>query len=329
MSDLENLLESFESTGCECAYRQPVGSEKIVFVHDSYKKKRGQVYEFTDQEYGILTSLLRKTKLPSNSYQFVAAVKDFNVEEDDISTKVLSKHREFLSEDLDEIQPNLIIPLGNLALKAVTKKSGVATKRGKEFHIQLESETVVPVVPTIHPGVLYLEPKDRRLFIQDVNNAYAKFILKTNRFDSSPYELVNGDLPRALELLEETLTKEVVAMDLETEGLDFKKHKVLTIGFSFDEKQGFVIPIHHKESEFSPLELSKIKEKIQELMSKEDIVKVFHNCKFDLKFLMNWGLKNLNNIEDTQVMHSLIDENLPHGLMDLVKQFFPSELETY
>jgi len=28
-------------------------------------------------------------------------------------------------------------------------------------------------------------------------------------------------------------------------------------------------------------------------------------------------------------MHSLIDENLPHSLMDLVKEYFPQELEKF
>ena len=68
---------------------------------------------------------------------------------------------------------------------------------------------------------------------------------------------------------------------------------------------------------------------MQDLISDESVVKIFHNSKFDVKFLLNWGIKDFNNIEDTQVMHSLVDENLPHSLMDLVKQYFPQELEKF
>ena len=60
-----------------------------------------------------------------------------------------------------------------------------------------------------------------------------------------------------------------------------------------------------------------------------NVVKIAHNSKFDYKFLRSWGLTDFNNIEDTQIMHSLVDENLPHSLKDLVKQFFPEDLETY
>ena len=64
-------------------------------------------------------------------------------------------------------------------------------------------------------------------------------------------------------------------------------------------------------------------------MENPAIGKVFHNCKFDLKFLRNWGVEVFNNIHDTQIMHSLVDENKPHGLMDIVKENWASELEEF
>ena len=44
---------------------------------------------------------------------------------------------------------------------------------------------------------------------------------------------------------------------------------------------------------------------------------------------MTFGIEDFNNIGDTKIMHSLLDENLPHGLMDLVKEYFPQELEKF
>tara|TARA_R110000822_G_scaffold43480_1_gene117293 strand:+ start:764 stop:1753 length:990 start_codon:yes stop_codon:yes gene_type:complete len=329
MSDLENLFDSFEEKESRTTFVQDVGVEKIVFVHDSYQRKHGRTYEFSDQEYNILKILLEKTLLPAGSYQFVAAIKDFNVKEDDLTTKDIAYHRELLEEDLKVIQPSLVIPLGNLALKTLTKKSGVSNKRGKEFAVSLEDGGVnLPVVPTLHPFSLYAEPKLRGLFIQDVDNAYKKFILKENKFDGSKYELVNGDLARFDELMDIVLSSEAVAFDLETEGLDFVKDKLLTFGISYDDHEAFVFPVHHKEAEWAPSELKHIHDRCSDLMS-SNVVKIAHNSKFDYKFLRSWGLTDFNNIEDTQIMHSLVDENLPHSLKDLVKQFFPEDLETY
>jgi len=330
MQELENLFDSFKKEDDSAAvFRSEVGEEKIVFVHDSYTQKRGRVYEFSDKEFDILSTLLKKTKLPIDCYQFVAALKSFNAREDDITIAILSAHREYLAEDLEGIQPDLIIPLGNLALKAVTKKSGISSKRGKEFAIELESGKLVPVVPTLHPFSLYVEPKFRSLFVQDVDNAYNKFILKENKFDGSPYELINGDILKFDSLMDEADKSTAVSFDLETNGLDFKKHKIMTIGISYKEKHAFVFPINHAECEFSPSELSHIRERVKSLMKNEKVVKIAHNLKFDYKFLRSWGVEEFNNMEDTQIMHSLVDENLPHGLMDLVKQYFPKELEKF
>ena len=51
--------------------------------------------------------------------------------------------------------------------------------------------------------------------------------------------------------------------------------------------------------------------------------------KFDYKFMRQWGLKDFNNIEDSQIIHSLLDENKPHSLKDLTKEYFPNELDVY
>ena len=325
--ELDSILDSFENEEKKKIYREDAGDEKIVFLHDSYRQKYGKTYSFDDEEYGILTSLLGKTNMPEGSYQFVPAIGGFNMREDDVTTELLHLHREKLLEDLSTIGPTLIIPLGNLSFKTLTKKSGVTSKRGKEFHVDIAGNSV-PVVPTLHPFSLYSEPKLRRLFVQDVDNAYDKFVLNVNKFDSSPYELVT-EVDRFEELIVEARTHEAVAIDIETNGLDYKLGKIMTIGFSFEEKQGFVIPIYHSESQFIDRDIQRIKELTQGLITDENVVKIFHNSKFDIKFLMNWGITDFNNLEDTQIMHALVDENLPHSLMDLVKQYFPHELEKF
>jgi len=324
---LDSLLNSFENDEKKNVHREDVGTEKIVFIHDSYRQKYGKTFAFEDEEYGILTSLLSKTGVPDGSFQFIPAIGGYNMREDDVTTEVMHVHREKLLEDLEAIGPTLIIPLGNLSFKTLTKKSGVTNKRGKEFSVELNGEPV-PVVPTLHPFSLYSEPKVRRLFVQDVDNAYDKFILNVNKFDSSPYELVD-DIDRFEELIQETRTHDAVAIDIETNGLDYKLGKIMTLGFSFGEKQGFVIPLYHAESEFLEQDINRIRKIVQGLISDENVVKIFHNSKFDVKFLMNWDITDFNNIEDTQIMHALVDENLPHSLMDLVKQYFPHELEKF
>jgi len=322
---LDEIIKSFEFK--ENTHQEDIGSEPILLIHDSCVEQRGEIYSFKDDEYAILNQLLETTKLPRDEYQYIAAVEQLGVSEKDVTTELIQQSRPHLEEKIKQAQPSLIFVLGNLAMKTLLRKSGISNKRGKEFWIDIDG-VQIPVVPVFHPFSLYSEPKLRSLFVQDVNNAYDKFVLKKNKLANSSYKLCN-DVDSALKELRRVMTFEVVAVDIETTGLDFKKDKITSIGFATGEKDAFVIPIHHRESNLSPSEISNVCEAIKDIMSKSSIGKIFHNCKFDLKFLMNWGVSTFNNIHDTQIMHALVDENKPHGLMDIVKEYWPHELEEF
>jgi len=117
-----------------------------------------------------------------------------------------------------------------------------------------------------------------------------------------------------------------VACDIETTGLNFRKDKIMSIAFSTKEGN-WVVPVEHKDSPFSYEETSTILAKyIRPILENPSNKKIFHNAKFDLKFLIREGVAPVN-VYDTKVMHHLINENMPKSLMDLVKLYFPNELE--
>jgi len=322
--DLEKLIESFDEEEKNKDYSSTsVGDEKIIFVTPCQYRERGSLYDFTDSEYAIISQLLQSTGLPDGSYQFIPAIREPNTAEDDVMTGTYERHRPFLYEDIRQVNPDLIIPLGNVAMKTLLKKSGLFNKRGREFVFE-----ECPVVPTYGSEALFLEPKLRKLFTQDVDNAYDKFILNKNKFDGTNYTLCNT-IEQVNEMMDKAEQYPVLGADIETTGLDFKKDKMSTNAFAYDENKAFTIPIHHRESPFSGSDIDVIRDRLRSLMSNNDVEKIFHNCQFDIKFLKSFGVEDFNNIGDTKIMHSLIDENLPHGLMDLVKQYFPQELEKF
>jgi len=323
--NIDELLESFEKT--ENAHLDTVGSEHIMLIHDSCVNQRGQVFSFKDNEFGVLTQLLEKTKLKRDEYQFVAAIKSLGVSEKDATTAMIHENRPLLEDNIKTAEPDLIFVLGNLAMKTLLRKSGIGTKRGKEFWIDVDGKSV-PVVPLYHPFSIYSEPKLRTLFIQDIDNAYDKFILGKNKLANSTYNLHN-DVDSALKAMKHACTKDIVSIDIETTGLDYKKDKITSIGLATGDREAFVIPIYHRESELSDDDISRVRDSFTLLLKDPSIGKIFHNCKFDLKFLKNWGVPTFNNIHDTQIMHSLVDENKPHGLMDIVKEHWPRELEEF
>jgi len=323
--DIDDILKSFEKE--ENDRIVSVGTEPILFIHDSNVRVRGEVFSFNDNEYSVLSACLKKSKIPQGSFQYLPSLKSINVSEKDVTTEMLHENRPHLEECLKSVTPKLIFVLGNLAMKMLLRKSGISNKRGKEFWVNIDGVDI-PVVPLFHPFSIYSEPKLRGLFLQDLNNAYDKFILDKNKLSDSSYKLHN-DVEAAIKALERVMKYDAVAVDLETTGLDFKKDKITTMGFAVGEKDAFVIPVHHRESELSDNDLERVREVLIRLFESDSIAKILHNCKFDLKFLSNWGVTSFYNIQDTQVMHSLVDENLPHGLMDVVKEYFPHELDKF
>jgi len=322
--DLEKIIESFDKDEKTKDYSSTdVGDEKIVFVTTCQYRERGSLYDFNDHEYGIISSLLDQTNIPKGHYQFIPAIREPNTVEDDLTTADYNTHRPFLFADLEEINPELIIPLGNVALKTLLKKSGLFNKRGREFTYE-----ECPVVPTYSSDLVFLEPKLRKLFIQDVNNAYDKFILDKNKFDGSKYVLCQTieEFNKQMDIAEQYTA---LGCDIETTGLDFKKDEMSTIAIASGEQQAFTVPINHRESPFDDKDKKVIKERLAALMANKSIEKIFHNCQFDIKFMKTFGINEFHNIGDTKIMHSLLDENLPHGLMDLVKEYFPQELEKF
>lgn len=323
--DANTFIESFnEEELIRPRFKETLEPCDIVFLTDTKHEDLGEILDFTDETFEVFFDLVEKVDIKEQvTFRVISALKLFgNFETGDIPTKVLHAHREILYSELSSIKPKLIIPLGNLAMKVVSRKSGLGNKRGAEFYLG-----DIPIVPTYHPRQVFLEPGKADLFIQDVTNAYDRFMLHRNYFVGSPYvycdtlDLVEAHINLALKA-------DVVSIDLETTGLDFKKDVITTFGCAYGEKKAFVIPMYHKDTPFSEEDLKVIISLLSALCANEN-VKVMHNCKFDVKFLRAAGVPVISNVEDTQILHSLIDENKPHRLLDLCKEEFPEELKHF
>lgn len=251
--------------------------------------------------------------------------------EEDITTKELNELREIIFKKFDTATnpPKLIIPVNNLALKTLTKKSGIFNKRGKVFPLAAEN-TSIPVAPSYDITDVVNEPKLRQLFVQDIENAYYRFVEGQYEKWEEGYELCDTE-NKLFEFRDKlsSVSDISVAVDIETTGLDFIHDKITTVAISFGKDDTWVIPMYHFENNMDSSTLRLAASIIGELMANPKIEKVLHNCQFDLKFLMSLGIKDYNNIGDTKIVHSLVNENNPHGLMDIVKELFPENLESF
>jgi len=236
--------------------------------------------------------------------------------------------RAHLEATIDKVKPKLVFPCGNLAMKMLIKKSGITDKRGKSYDYTTDNGHVCVVVPIFHPYSVVKEPRHRVLFETDIRNAYEKYVLGKTHEGKLEYKVLT-DIQEVVTLAEDLReTDETLAMDIETTGLNFLTDKIQTIAISSRETN-WVIPCDHKDSPFRKGEpdYGKMWANLRAILENPRNKKVFHNAKFDLKFLINYGIYT-KNVWDTKIMHHLLDENLPKSLMDLVKLYFPTELES-
>ena len=300
----------------------------ILFVSDSFKQDdMGQVCAFNDQEENLIFDTLLSTGYNQlDKVAYTPAVKCPAVKERDISASDRNICRSHIQKSIEIIRPKLIFLCGNLAMIMVLKKSGITNKRGNVFDYELADGTKIPVVPIYHPTQVIIEPKFKYLFELDIQNAIEAFIVNSKKDNSLDWEMI--DNVESLNKIDPYLDYDV-AIDIETTGFDFIKGKIQTIAMSFSTDKGyktFVFPFNHKDFNDDKFksELIKYSEKI---FLNEKTKKVFHNAKFDMKFLKKSGFPDIVNVYDTKLIHHLIDENLPKSLKDLVNYYFPHEQE--
>ena len=99
------------------------------------------------------------------------------------------------------------------------------------------------------------------------------------------------------------------ALDVETNGLFFWEHKIFGIAHCFNKD----------DYGFSKWDDKKINEIKQLLSSDEEFV--FHNAKFDLHMLQQYGINPPKNFHDTQIMAHLLNENYHSNLQDVAKRY--------
>ena len=88
--------------------------------------------------------------------------------------------------------------------------------------------------------------------------------------------------------------KSVLGVDTETEGFDFTCKRLLMFQIGDKDRQ-YVIDV--RDISIQPL---------KEILEDKNIVKVFHNAKFDYKFIKHWGGIQVENIYDTYLAERVI-----------------------
>jgi DNA polymerase I-like protein with 3'-5' exonuclease and polymerase domains len=110
--------------------------------------------------------------------------------------------------------------------------------------------------------------------------------------------------------------KKYLGVDTETEGLDFTCDKMIMFQIGDGDNQ-FVIDTRHVSIE--PL---------RSVLEDTNIQKIFHNAKFDYKFIKKWSDITCQGVWDTFLVEVVLNcgKKIGFGLKDLVKRYLNEEL---
>ena len=202
-----------------------------------------------------------------------------------------------------------VVLVGSDALKYFTKINSVTEYSGKKVEDKF--------LPVINPAMLTFKPEARKTWedskesiIKYINGEIEEVIIDESiAFGIQDTEECNAFLREAI-----AHPSTFIALDSETTGLYPRDGHILGISLSYDGKRGAYITTDCFDEETEEL--------LQTLFNKKRVV--FHNAKFDVAFFEYHFNFEFPRIEDTMLLHYLIDENPGgHGLKQLSIRFTP------
>jgi len=219
-----------------------------------------------------------------------------------------------LKEELIDCSANVIIAIGNVALYALTGRTGITSWRGSV----LESTLLLgrKVIPIIHPATI-IPPKNvylnKRLIIFDllkvrkesafpeINLKHREVVIKPSYYDSLNF----------LELCQSEGKKGAV-IDFDIEVFN---NEVSCISFTYSPVNAISIPFIDSNGDYFTIDQeAEIWKKIALILEDSLIKKRGQNLGFDSTILLSrYGIK-VHNIDDTMVAQKILFPDYPMGL---------------
>jgi uracil-DNA glycosylase family 4 len=231
----------------------------------------------------------------------------------------------YVAREIDALDPTHILLLGNAALTAVAKKSGITKHRGVRLEVkgQPQYRTIMaafhPAYALRNPGVYPVLQEDIRRFARAIQGEFKVVPVKTR--------MVTGfkGLRRLISLLEALPPKSVISYDTEDRYRPWHPEWSITcLGLTWDGQNAFVIPLYHPDSPFRRVWL-KLLQHMREVLTRKDFILVAQSGKHDNVQLA--GAKIFIEHEfDVMLAAHLIDENRPKNLGFLAQTYLGADV---
>lgn len=220
-----------------------------------------------------------------------------------------------LGEELKSLNLNVIVAAGNIALLALTNRSGITKWRGS-----IIESTLVPglkVVPTFHPAT-FIPPKfnflNKPLICEDLMRANYEAQFKEIRRKDRDITL-KPSFREATNIIsycyEVGLRGQTISLDIEVINGEVD---CLSLGWS--DHEAICIPFRDHQGDYFSLEQEyEIMLFVAKILQERRISKVGANFIFDLQFLFHkYGIRPHGSIHCTQIAQKISYPDFPAGL---------------
>jgi uracil-DNA glycosylase family 4 len=246
------------------------------------------------------------------------------------SKKEMRACKSWLMAEIQVVQPEFILSLGNVPLEVLTGEKGIKKKRGYPIEVPgstlgVSHKTVI-IFPTFHPSYALHDPRAAPVIERDIH----QFLAMVRRGGLGKesglnYKIVTRDnLEEALEDIDD---EDVISVDTETSGLNVFEPGFwcTSLGVGTSTTQ-WTFPLNHR---LSPLYkkpnaqrrlVSKVIRRIKTSKVKKTIVMA--NGKFDTKVLKTCFDEMLRCDHDVMLGSYSLDENQFHGLDHIAARYF-------
>ncbi len=298
---------------------------KVMFISDNPTELEDEKAEWMTGKAGkLFRDLLRQIGLDvENDCYFTGAIKCPTPSDDKGNQRQplrdeIANCAPYLEAEIKVVKPEIIVPMGNVALKSILGKTGITKFRGKA----VEHNGAI-VFPMLHPTLIFRQPKHGKNFTTDLMNLK---VLVESGMESLTKSEVDYRYLETLEEVEEEIDRlmesEKIVFDIETTGLNpfLKDSKIVCISLTDAVKCGVTIPLEHPEFTWPGMQLDMVIGLLKKLLEYKKPKKAGHNGKFDMKWLLYiFGIDVQNYAFDPMIAHyiAVSEERGGHGLKDL------------
>lgn len=219
----------------------------------------------------------------------------------------LEQWKALLNFELQQLtgEAPILVPLGNVALEAVTGQKGITNWRGSILKTRLGNGRELRVIPTYAPSWIFKAPEGTKPLMRDWG-----LIARESK-------LPDSELPKRQSIIfptevdvdhftREAEGKPYLCVDIETNPT---AGEIICVGFSYDPSIGLCIPWEKKW--FEPIKV----------LCGMPMFKVLQNGLYDSFWLRHFGIELMNWQYDTMCMHHQLFPTEPHSLAYMVSMF--------